>query len=316
MAEHRGHSVRRARPRRFRHRRSGKAQDRSQGTVDLLPHTPFALSPEERAEGLILACRALPTSDAGVAWLDGADEIAEMPVRRLSGRLVEVVDATHDIKLLRVALEKREGWDFRAGQYVRLAYPGAPARDYSMANRPDEEFIEFHVRQVPGGAASQIIARTAQVGDPLVVEGPFGSAFLREGHAGPILAVAGGSGLAPVKAIVETAIAKGMKQPIHVYFGVRTARDLYLIDRFAVIAGLHANVCFVPVLSEETAGGFRSGYVSDAIAADIADLDGWKAYVAGPPAMIDSVGPVLLERGIRSADIHADVFFTPDRNAA
>lgn len=282
------------------------------GEVDLLPHTPFALSPEERADGLILACRAQPLTDATVAWLGGADEIADIPVGRFEGAIATVEDATHDIKLIRVRLDDRGGFTFKAGQYARFCYPGAPSRDYSVASRPDEELLEFHIRRVPAGAASQRIWARAAIGDRVAIEGPLGSAFLREKHSGPILGIAGGSGLAPVKAVAETALAKGMGQPIRIYFGARSERDLYLLDRFAALTERHANLCFLPVLSEDSGAGYRPGYVSDVVAADFGDLDGWKAYLAGPPAMVDAAGPMLLERGLRAADIHADVFYTPE----
>ena len=286
------------------------------GEVDLLPHTPFALSPEERADGLILACRAQPLTDATVAWLGGTDEIADIPVCRFEGAIAEVEDATHDIKLIRVRLDDRAAFTFKAGQYARLFYPSAPTRDYSFASRPDDELVEFHVRRVPGGAASQRIWTRATIGDCVAIEGPLGAAFLRDKHSGPILGIAGGSGLAPVKAVAETALAKGMGQPIRIYFGARSERDLYLLDRFAALTERHANLSFVPVLSDDSGAGFRPGYVSDAVAADLGDLDGWKAYLAGPPAMVDVAGPMLLERGLRAADIHADVFFTPEHSAS
>ncbi len=282
------------------------------GAVDLLPHTPFALSPKERADGLILACRAQPLTDATIAWLGGEDEIAGIPVRRFEGTIAAVEDATHDIKLIRITLDDRAGFTFKAGQYARLSYPGAPSRDYSLASRPGEELLEFHVRRVPAGAASQRIWTCATIGDRVSIEGPLGSAFLREKHSGPILGIAGGSGLAPVKAMAETALDKGMGQPIRIYFGARSERDLYLVDRFTALMGGHSNLSFVPVLSENPGSGFRAGYVSDAVAADLDDLDGWKAYLAGPPAMVEAMGLVLLERGIGAADIHADVFFTPE----
>ena len=282
------------------------------GEVDLLPHTPFALSPEERADGLILACRAQPLTDATVAWLGDADEIADILVGRFEGAIATVEDATHDIKLIRVRLDHRGGFTFKAGQYARFLYPGAPSRDYSVASRPDEELVEFHVRRVPAGTASQRIWARAAIGDRVAIEGPLGSAFLREKHSGPILGIAGGSGLAPVKAVAETALAKGMGQPIRIYFGARSEHDLYLLHRFAALTERHTNLSFVPVLSEDSGAGFRSGYVSDVVAADLGDLDGWKAYLAGPPAMVDAAGPVLLQRGLRAADIHADVFYTPE----
>lgn len=248
-----------------------------------------------------------------IRWLDGADEIADIPAGSFEGVIAEAVDATHDIKIVRVKIRNRSQFDFRAGQYVRLLYPGSPPRDYSIASCPDADLIEFHVRHVAGGATSARIFARATAGDTITIEGPFGSSFLRERHRGPILGIAGGSGLAPVKAVSETALARNMGQPIHVYFGARASRDLYMIEHFRELTLRHGNLSFVPVLSEETQSGRRSGHVGAVVAADFSDLDGWKAYLAGPPAMIDATMPLLIERGIRAADIHADVFFTPER---
>jgi len=283
------------------------------GDVDLLPHTPFALPPDERAHGLILACRAVPLSDLQVSWLGKGEETADHPVRCFKARVVRLEDATHDIKRIRLAPGDGEPLMFTAGQYARLTVPGAPTRDYSMANVPSESELEFHVRRVPGGAASETIFAQLALGDEVEVHGPFGDAFLRERHTGPIAAIAGGSGLAPIKSIVATALANGLRQPIHLYFGVRMARDLYLTDYFRWAAAQFSNLSFTPVLLHETGEvPYRTGLVADAVAADFDDLDGWKAYMAGPPAMIDAAGPLLAARGLRRDDTHADVFFTPE----
>ncbi|MBM3572241.1 MAG: oxidoreductase, partial [Alphaproteobacteria bacterium] len=130
-------------------------------------------------------------------------------------------------------------------------------------------------------------------------------------HAGPIVAVAGGSGLAPIKSIVETALGRGMAQPISLYFGVRAERDLYLGDHFMALASRHRNFRFVPVLSEpDGATARRVGLVSDAVCADFADLDGCKVYAAGPPVMVEAMTGAAVDRGARREDIHADAFYT------
>ena len=287
------------------------------GEVDLLDHTRFALSAEEKAQGLILACRALLRTDAAVAWLGGDDETAAHPRRRLRCRVVAIEDATHDIKRVRLAVEDGAPLAFTAGQYARMTFPGAPTRDYSMANWPGDPELEFHIRRVPGGAATGRIHALLKLGDVVTVEGPFGSSYLREKHAGPILCVAGGSGLAPVKSIVETALAHGMRQPIHVYFGARAERDLYLVDHFEELEARHTNLTFTPVLSEAPPQPmWRTGFVTDAVGQDLHDLDGWKAYVAGPPAMVDAAMAVATARGLRPEDLHADVFFTPEEAPA
>lgn len=283
-----------------------------EGEVESLQHSPFALTDEEKAGGLILACRALPVTDVAVAWLGGNDEDALQSPRRLNGVVTHLEDLTHDIKLVRIDTVDGAGSRFVAGQYAEVSFDGVPARSYSMANRHGDGGVEFHIRHVPGGAASRHVHRALKAGDKVALEYPMGSSYLRENHSGPILCIAGGSGLAPIKSIVETALAHGMKQPIHVYFGARSERDLYLVNHFRALAEWHANLYFQAVLSEADSAGYRHGFVTEAVAEDLPDLDGWKAYVAGPPPMVDAAMDVAFARGLTRCDMHADVFFTPE----
>lgn len=284
-----------------------------EGEVELLPHSRFALTDDEKAEGLILACRALPLTDAAVAWLGSADDALPS---HLNGVVTWLEDLTHDIKLVRIAPDDGASLDFAAGQYAQVSFNGVPARSYSMAGRPGDDSFEFHIRRVPGGATSEHVHGALSIGDKAELELPLGSSALRQHHSGPILCLAGGSGLAPIKSIVETALAHGMKQPIHVYFGVRAERDLYLVEHFQALARQHANLTFTPVLSEAPSAQHRSGYVTQAVEEDLADLNGWKAYVAGPPQMVDAAMQVAFACGLHREDMHADVFFTPHAQLA
>lgn len=283
-----------------------------QGEVELLQHSPFALTDEEKAGGLVLACRALPVTDTAVAWLGSGDEdVAQTPQQR-NGIVTRLEDLTHDIKLVRIETEDGGSARFVAGQYAQVSFDRVPARSYSMANRHGDGGVEFHIRHVVGGTTSQHVHHGLMVGDKVTLEYPMGSSYLRENHAGPILCIAGGSGLAPIKSIVETALAHGMKQPIHLYFGARTERDLYLVDHFRALAEWHANLFFHAVLSEADSARYRRGFVTKAVAEDLPDLDGWKAYVAGPPPMADAAREVAFARGLNRSDLHADAFFTSE----
>ncbi|MGO4741693.1 2Fe-2S iron-sulfur cluster-binding protein [Bosea sp. 2KB_26] len=282
------------------------------GDVELGKHSPFALTEEDQANGLILACRSAPTTDVTIEWLDEAYVAMTTVVQ--AATVVAVESKTHDILAIRLKLDDRSAFRFAAGQYLSLAMPGAPARHYSMASRPDDELVELHVRLVPGGRTSSVIHASVKADDRVEIEGPAGSAYLRDAHGGPIIAVAGGSGLAPIKSIVEAALGAGMSQPIHLYFGARTEDDLYLVDHFCALVQRFSNLIFVPVLSQAVETGRRTGSVSDALAEDHQQLAGAKAYVAGPPGMVDAVGSVLAARGVASSDIHADVFFTPEED--
>lgn len=291
------------------------------GEIDLLPHSDYALTAEERASGLILACRATLWSDARVAWLE-ADEVAAHSLRHLTCRVAAVTPLTHDTTRLALTIERGGPFDFSPGQYARLTFLGLAPRDYSMAGQPAAEasggaVIEFFIRRMANGRASRHVAEALRIGDTVRVEGPYGSSWLREGHKGPILAIAGGSGVAPLKAIVDRALALGLRQPIHLYFGVQDERDLYLEAHFAALAARHASFRFVPVLSRPSAPtARRTGLVHEAAAADFVDFDGMKAYLAGPPVMVEAATARLLARGIRRMDIHADAFYTEAETAA
>ena len=279
------------------------------GEVTMEGYSEFALSDEERARGLILACRAVPWEDSEVAWLE-EDDLVVHPRRLLDCKVVGLDDATHDIKRIRLVIASGGPFDFSAGQFASVTFEGCPPRDYSMANVPGDPALEFHVRQTSGGATSMHVATKLKVGDPVRVEGPFGPSYLREGHRGPIIAVAGGSGMAPIKAIVERALQKELPNHIYFYFGVRTERDLYLHDHFAALAKKHDNLHFIPVLSEGDGTNVRHGLVHEAVAADFDEFDGCKAYLAGPPVMVEAATKLFEQRGMRRVDIHADAFYT------
>ncbi|MBC7283145.1 2Fe-2S iron-sulfur cluster-binding protein [Hoeflea sp.] len=282
------------------------------GEVDLLDHSRFALTPEERESGLILACRTVPKGPASVAWLEDEDAATSYPLRELEAEVVDRELLTHDILRLRLKTSCSP-LRFAPGQYATLELPGEPARDYSMASVPGAEELEFHVRRVPGGRTSAAIHDRLRVGDRVRVTGPRGSAHLRSGHTGPILVVAGGSGLAPILSILEGAVGQGMRQPIRVYVAGRDERDLYGLDRLAELAARHNDMTVVPVLSApSTATARRTGFVHSAIRADLEDLGGWKCYTAGPPVMMEALTEVVLGLGLQRNDLHADVFFTPD----
>ena len=279
------------------------------GDVDLLPHTPFSLTADEREQGLILACRARLQGDIEVKWL--AQPKVSYPVVRRQGSVVGVMLLTHDIMELRLRLDSPLA--YAPGQYASLTFPGLPARDYSMAPSARDDELVFHIRKVPQGRVSATVAHSARLGLPVTVEGPYGSAYLREDHTKPILAVGGGSGLAPILSIVTRAIEAGMRQPIHLYFGARDRRDVYGMRQLEGLMQAHPGLMHHVVLSASTAETcYRAGFVHEAIAADIEGMAGWKAYVAGPPAMVEAVGRVCHDRHLREGDLHADVFFTPE----
>jgi ferredoxin-NAD(P)+ reductase (naphthalene dioxygenase ferredoxin-specific) len=289
------------------------------GDIMELEYSEHALSAEERSRGIVLACRSQVWGDVIVRRLDAEDFVVH-PSRVMRCRVAECSRLTHDILRLRLEIVAGGPFEFSAGQYAQIEFPMAPGavRDYSMANRPGEKLLEFHIRVMPkAGSVSSRVAAALKAGDMVKLSGPLGTSYLRAQHAGPMLCIAGGSGLAPIKSIVETALEGGFGQPVHLYFGVRAERDVYFERELAALQRRFPAFKAHIVLSEsdpqaEAAATLlprRNGFVTEAVAADFPALTGFKTYFAGPPPMVDAATALVRERGVGSRDIHADAFY-------
>lgn len=278
------------------------------GEIFELDYSEHALGPEERARNIILGCRTQVWGDASVRRID-AGEIVLHPSRVMRCRVASLTQLTHDIREVRLSIVAGGPFTFSAGQYAQVEFASGLSRHYSMANTPEEAELAFQIRRMPDGKTSRFVADHLKVGEGVRVSGPLGVSYLRDAHDGPVLLVAGGSGLAPVESILRTLLARGHGSAIRLYFGVRGERDLYHLAALEDLAARHANFSYEIVLSEETTGGRRSGFVHQAVAADIADFGGYKAYLAGPPVMVEAATTLLLGCGMAQRDIHADAFY-------
>jgi len=276
------------------------------GLVDMGPYDPAVLCDDERAAGLVLACAARPKGDVHVAWL-GEEATVNLPVQRLRGQVTNIEQVTPHIARIYVWPEYR--LKFAAGQFAKLRFGDLPARCYSMANRPDEEALEFHIRLLPGGKVSEHIRTELKVGDTIRIEGPFGRAYLHPQQTEPIVALGGGSGLAPVKSIVRTALHAKMDCDIHLFFGVRDEENIYCEAELVGLAAQHPNLR-LHILVSNTAPGSprRRGNLSDVLHTDVPAGSNARLYVAGPPGMVDSVVAAAHECGFTPDRIHADPF--------
>lgn len=274
------------------------ACDLLNGDVELLPYAGFALTADERANGRILACRALPQSDCTIALPDDRDRAAH-PLRLLSATVTSVAFPVPDVAVLHLALGAREQFFFTAGQYVNLAFAGAPPADFSIASIPGDAELEFHVRLVPGDPMGRYIAERVRPGEVALVRGPFGSAHWRANHRGPMLLAAAGTGLAPILSIARAALEADHRRAITLIASARDAGDLYARERLDALAARHAGLRIVYVTTEPLA---------DAVAREATDLAGAKAYVAGPPPAVEATVAILRRRGLPRRDIHAEPF--------
>jgi len=278
------------------------------GKVKELTESGYLLSREEIEAGYILACQSVPQTDVNIAV-----ELAERPsMRHVTGRVIGQEQLTRDITRMHIQLD--EPLPFRAGQFANVSLEGVDGapRSYSFAMpAATDAQVSFFVRKVPGGKFSSVVNGEDVTGRTVTIEGPQGNFLLRPGTA-PLLFVAGGSGLAPILAMLREAANAGESRPTTLLFGARTQRDLYAMEEIAAIARQWGGTFqFVPVLSEaaddSTWAGAR-GFVTDMIPELLAP--GSHAYLCGPPAMIDGAAALLQTRGIPRENIHCDRFTT------
>lgn len=276
------------------------------------PDGPPPALPEDADEvGQAILCQAQTDGDCEIE-VDEVEEAGDVTVRTLPVRVAAIEPLAHDVTLLRLRLPAAERLQFLAGQYIDLLLRDGRRRSFSLANPPhDDEFLELHVRRVPGGRFSDELLATLREKSLLRFEGPLGSFFLREHSDKPAILVAGGTGFAPMQSIVEHAIARGCERPLHLFWGVRAERDLYRGDRAREWTRTHPHIGFTPVLSDPEPTDHWSGetgFVHEAVVAAYPDLSGYQVYMSGPPPMIDAGRTAFRAAGLPAGELFFDSF--------
>ena len=283
------------------------------------------LGEADRAAGYALFCCASARSDLSIESREIRSS-QELPVKTLPARIQKLERLAPDVMLVELKLPASERLQFLAGQYIDILLKDSRRRAFSLANAPqDDGCLQLHIRQVPGGFFTSQVFSTMKERDILRLRGPLGSFYLREDSAKPLLLVAGGTGFAPIKAIVEQPIAETTAgksaRPIAIYWGGRRREDLYLLQLAESWTQTQANIRFIPVLSDaagDDAWTGRRGFVHLAAMHDFTDLSGHQVYVCGAPEMVaasrrDFVGQCHLPE----AEFFADAFtFANDASIA
>jgi NAD(P)H-flavin reductase len=280
------------------------------GQVKELPGAdPAIFTDEHRRDGMILACLCYPESDLEIS-VEMSDESAPQ-IREFDAVVSKVHKPVPSIAEITVRTEQPV--EYVAGQYFEWILPGIEAnRSYSAAGRPGGTEITFHVRLYPDGQVSKRIIRgeIAQ-GDILTMKGPYGAFRWTDGEERLTLMIAGGTGMAPIKALLEEAFAKGTRRRIIYAYGTRRSEDLYQTEIMAEWMARFPNFTFIPALSDEPADsswqGAR-GLVTEVLKREVRDAFGAEAYLCGPPPMIDAAIPILEQLGVDRSDIHYDKF--------
>ena len=280
------------------------------GEVELGAFQESALGADDRAAGRVLACVAKPLSDVEIEY-EPTQEAAR-PVRVHEARVIAMDRLAEDVMRVHLEVEGGERIPYYAGQYINILLEDGQKRAFSFATPPHESGpIELHVRRIEGGRFTTHVFTAMKVGDRLRFEGPVGSFFLREDGDKPVIFVAGATGFAPVKSMVEHAFHAGLARPMVLYWGTRRLADMYLRELPERWAKEHPNFRFVPVLSDpapEDHWEGRTGLVHEAILADYPDLAGHRIYACGSVKMVEAAQPAFAKHGLSSDDCFSDAF--------
>ena len=288
-----------------------------EGTVLHGTHQLKALSAEEEANGLILTCCGVAQSDVVIESRQVTDESA-FQIRKLPTRVTSMTRAAHDVFVLRLQLPASDMLKYHAGQYVEFLLAGGDRRSYSMANAPhtqaDTPGLELHIRHIPGGKFTDHVFGTMKERDILRIEGPYGSFFLREDSDKPLVLLASGTGIAPIKALIEHMQYKNITRPAVLYWGGRRPADLYANDWVQAKLLEMPNLRYVPVVSDaqpEDHWAGRTGFVHKAVLEDFADLSAHQVYACGAPVVVELARDEYTAlAGLPAEEFFADAFTT------
>lgn len=287
------------------------------GEIDHGEASSFALMDYEREEGMCLACCARAETDVVIeADVDEEPDALNLPIRDVTAVVTRIESLTPTIKGVWAKVPDGEPLRFQAGQYVNVRLPsGDGHRPFSFANSPSlPDEIELDVRLVPGGQATTWIHQQLAVGDELSLAGPYGRFFVRKSAGVPLLFLAGGSGLSSPRSMILDLLQEGCSLPITLVYGARSRDELYYHEQFEALVAAHPNFTYVPALShepEDSSWSGARGFVHEAANEHFGgDFQGHKAYLCGPPAMIDACITTLIRGRLFERDIYMERFLS------
>jgi phenol hydroxylase P5 protein len=285
------------------------------GYYDVGEASPFALMDLEREENKVLACCCKPESDMVIeADVDEDPDFLGYLVQDYQAKVIEMRDLSPTIKGVRLQLDRP--MDFQAGQYINVQFPGIEGtRAFSIANAPSElGIIELHIRHVVGGLATTHVHEQLKAGDALDISGPYGQFFMRKSDDQDAIFIAGGSGLSSPQSMILDLLEAGDTRTIYLFQGARDLAELYNREMFEQLVKDYPNFRYIPALNapkaEDHWTGF-TGFVHEAVADYFEQrCAGHKAYLCGPPVMIDAAISTLMQSRLFERDIHTERFLS------
>ncbi|MGK5017415.1 CDP-6-deoxy-delta-3,4-glucoseen reductase [Janthinobacterium sp. HLS12-2] len=284
------------------------------GDVQHKPYQARSLTEDEAAAGYSLLCCAVPQGDLVVQAREVAGS-SDYPIKKMPSRVTTIDKVAPDVVVLTLQLPASERLHYRAGQYIEIMLRDNKRRSYSMASAPvDGGPVSLHIRHMPGGLFTDQVFGSMKERDILRFEGPMGTFFLREDSDKPVVLLASGTGFAPLKAIVEHMINEQSPRPITLYWGARRPHDLYMDALCRQWAADLPQFTYVPVVSDalpEDAWSGRTGFVHQAVMADLPDMSAYQVYACGAPIVVESANRDFVQLCQLPADeFYADAFTT------
>lgn len=283
-----------------------------EGAGEVLPTERPWLSPEEKKNDTRLACQIKVKRDMRIRI---PEEL--FGIRQYAATVRRMRDLTHDIKEVLLTLDDPPAIDFRAGQFIQFEVPEYELTDepvyraYSLSSDPAQtNQVELEIRYVPNGICTTYVHKRLKEGDRVFFNGPYGDFFLRDSGR-PIVGIAGGSGMAPLKSIFHDMLARGDRRKVTYFFGARSLRDLFLTDLMRDFEQRMPDFTFIPALSEplpEDRWEGETGLITEVVARRVPDASGMEAYLCGSPFMIDACIEVLKAKGMPEDRIFYDKF--------
>jgi len=290
------------------------------GDVQMDNYSTFACNEAEEAEGYVLLCRSYAYSDCEIELLnfDEDELLGGAPIQDVRTRVAAIEPVTADIVSLRLDVVEPETFEFKPGQYVDLSVPGTEEkRSFSIATTqatPDK--LEFLIKKYPGGLFAGLLSDGLSPGDEIMINGPYGSCTLRNGHVLPIICIGGGAGMAPLLSLLRHVSETGLNRPVRFYYGARTAADLFYLDEIASLGEKIADFRFVACLSESADGApdgveVAEGNVTDIVNSRESDLARTEVYFCGPPPMVDAALALADQHSVPRDQTFYDKFTSP-----
>lgn len=289
------------------------------GEIEYPDGLPLTVMEHEHEQGKAVFCVSVAKSDL-VLDIKEVSRSKNIDIKTLPVRVSSLRKLSHDVMEMSLVLPSNEHLPFRAGQYIEIILSDKTRRAFSLANSPsNDEVLELHLRHIDGGKFTDHVFNTLKEKAILRFEGPFGSFYIRDNTNRPLIFIAGGTGFAPIKAMLEQLIEQEDTRPVYLYWGVRSQADLYRDDLAKKWAFQYKHIRYIPVLSgivSENEDGIkndkewqgRTGFVHQAVTEDFADLSDFDVYMAGPPLMIDAAKESFAKKGLPEEQLFSDSF--------